>query len=253
MIQTRTNTLVIRTPEGVSFSLELAGPLTRFLAWAIDFACITAALMTASTLGLFLRLLSGDAAGALLVLLYFGISVGYPIACEWWWRGQTLGKRLLRLRVVDAQGLRLQFSQIVIRNLLRPVDMLPAVYLVGGIACMSSKRAQRIGDYAANTVVVRSRPAPNYDVAAIIAGKYNSFRAFPHIEMRLRQRTSPQEAAVALHALLRRGELDADARLEFFRNCAEHFKRIVTFPEEAVIGVTDEQYVRNAVDTLFRT
>ena len=55
----------------------------------------------------------------------FAISVGYAIFTEWFWRGQTVGKRLLRLRVIEEQGLRLQFSQIVTRNLLRFVDMLP--------------------------------------------------------------------------------------------------------------------------------
>jgi len=35
----RTNTLIIKTPEGIEFSLHLAGPITRFLAWAIDLGC----------------------------------------------------------------------------------------------------------------------------------------------------------------------------------------------------------------------
>jgi len=43
MISGKTDTLLIKTPEGVVFSLLLAGPVTRFLAWAIDLACITVA------------------------------------------------------------------------------------------------------------------------------------------------------------------------------------------------------------------
>ena len=76
--------------------------------------------------------------------------------CEWRWRGQTIGKRLLRLRVVDAEGMRLQFNQIVTRNLLRFVDSLPAFYFVGGLACWLSPKCQRLGDIAANTIVIRN-------------------------------------------------------------------------------------------------
>src|SRR5256712_256149 len=131
----KTNTLFIRTPEGIVFSQLLASPVTRFVAWLIDFACIVA---INSVLGLLFALLifvSVDLAQAIKLLLYFVISIGYSMFLEWYWRGQTIGKRFLRLRVVDAHGLRLQLHQVVIRNLLRFVDMLPLLYLVGGVAC----------------------------------------------------------------------------------------------------------------------
>ena len=130
-VNTRKNSLTIETPEGVVFSYELATPVTRALAWAVDAAVIGAASMTASTVSQGANILSPDVAKALGVVLYFVISTGYGIVLEWRWRGQTLGKRLLGLRVIDAQGLRLQLSQIALRNLLRAVDALPLFYLVG--------------------------------------------------------------------------------------------------------------------------
>ena len=175
------------------------------------------------------------------------------MATEWAWRGQTIGKRLLRLRVMDAQGLRLQFHQVLLRNLLRFVDMLPALYLVGGLACLFSRRAQRLGDLAANTVVVHSAKYTEPDLDQLLAGKFNSLRQYPHLEARLRQRVSPAEARLALQALVRRDELDPAARVELFAELAEHFKSIVTFPPEAVEAMPDEQYIRNVVDILFRT
>ena len=252
MREGRTNTLVIRTPEGISFSLLLAGPVTRFFAWAIDLACIAAVAFILSFLHALVGLVSRDIGVAVATLLYFGVSIGYGILTEWYWRGQTLGKRILKLRVVDEQGLRLQFSQIAIRNLLRFVDALPLFYLVGGLACLISRRVQRLGDYAANTVVIRSRPSVEYDLEEIASGKYNSFRDHPHIEARLRQRVSPDEAALAVQALQRRNELESDARVALFRHFADHFRALIVFPEEATFGLTDEQYVRNVVDSLFR-
>jgi uncharacterized RDD family membrane protein YckC len=247
-----TNRIVIRTPEGISFSLLPAGPVTRFLAWGIDLACITVAVSMLGVSVLILGVLSADLALTMMTLLYFGISIGYGIVTEWFWRGQTLGKRLLKLRVVDVQGLRLQFSQIAVRNLLRFVDALPLFYLVGGIACLISRRAQRLGDYAANTVVIRARPGVDYDGEALSAGKYNSFREYPHLEARLRQRVSSDEAALAVQALMRRDEFDPRARVDLFREFADYFRSLVTFPEDATFALTDEQYVRNVVDSLFR-
>lgn len=246
----RTNTLLLRTPEGILFSLPLAGPVSRFLAWGVDVACIVAA---ASLLREILHLFGGSGlANATYVVAYFVISIGYGIAFEWYWRGQTLGKRVLKLRVMDEQALRLEFSQVVVRNLLRFVDSLPLLYLVGGIACVLSRKFQRLGDLAANTIVVRNPEVAQPNLEQLLGGKFNSLLDYRHLAARLRQRTSPQAAAVALEALLRRDELQPHARLNVFAGLAEHFRSLVEFPPEAVEQLSDEQYVRNAVEILYR-
>lgn len=249
----KTTSLTIRTPEGIVFSHALAGPVTRCIAWTIDLLCVIAiGSVTASVLGA-LQLLSADLARAFAMLAYFIIGIGYGIVAEWFWRGQTIGKRLLRLRVIDQQGLRLQFSQIVVRNLLRLVDSLPAFYLLGGLACLASPRAQRLGDIAAGTLVIRTPKIVEPDIDQISPGKFNSLRQHPHLEARLRQRVSPQEASIYLQAVLRRDELDAVARLSLFDELAGRLRTLVKFPDEAVEMLTSEQYVRNAVDILYRT
>lgn len=246
------NTLLIRTPEGIVFSQVLAGPFSRFLAWLIDLLCIVALTSLVGALLGVIGLISADMAYGLSILLQFAIMLGYGIYYEWSWRGQTIGKRMMRLRVVDAQGLRLKFSQVVIRNLLRFVDLLPLFYLVGGLACVISRRAQRLGDVAANTIVIRIPKMSEPNLEQIMAGKFNSLRACPHLEARLRQRVSAPEAALALQALVRRDLLEPTARVELFGELTEHFRRKVQFPAEVVEGITDEQYLRNVVDSLYR-
>lgn len=252
MSRAKTNTLLIKTPEGIAFSMLLASPITRFLAYVIDLACISAAMTVLSALLAFLNLISIDFARAASVLAFFTLQIGYGIGMEWSWRGQTIGKRLLRLRVMDVQGLRLQFSQVVMRNLLRFVDMLPAFYLVGGLSAFLNRRGQRLGDLAANTIVVRNPKLEEPNLDQLLAGKFNSLREHPHLEARLRQRLSPAEATVALQSILRREEFEPAARVELFAEIAGHFRSLVEFPPEAVEGITDEQYIRNVVDILFR-
>jgi hypothetical protein len=153
---------------------------------------------------------------------------------------------------MDEQGLRLQFSQIVIRNLLRFIDSLPALYLVGGLACLFNKRAQRLGDFAANTVVVWSPRIAEPDLNQLLESKYNSFREYPHLEARLRQNVTPFEAQIAVESIVRRNELDSQARIALFRDLSGYFKSIASFPQEATDGISDEQYVRNVVEALYR-
>jgi uncharacterized RDD family membrane protein YckC len=249
----KTNTLIIRTPEGIVFSQLLAGPVTRFLACLIDWCCIHVLLMVMGVVLSLMMVLSFNFALAFYVIGYFLVSIGYGIVLEWLWRGQTVGKKLLRLRVTDVEGLRLQFNQIVVRNLLRFVDVLPAFYFVGGVTCWLTANCQRLGDLAANTVVVRSPRLAEPDLDQVLPGKFNSLRQFPHLVARLRQDVTPAEANIALQSLLRRAEFDAVSRVELFSDLAAHFQAKVEFPAEATDGVADEQFVRNVVDVIYRT
>ena len=251
MTSAKKYTLDIRLPEGVVFSLPLAGPATRFLAWLLDLALTLALILVLNQALRPLLVLLPDLGAGVSVLLLFAVPIFYGILFEGFWRGQTPGKRVLRLRVMDAGGLRLDFRQVVIRNLLRAVDILPQFYLVGGAACVFSRRAQRLGDLAADTVVVRSERLLAPDLAQIAPGKYNTLRDHPVLAARLRQRVGPAEAGIALQALLRRNTLEPRARTDLFALLAGRFRAAVPLPEELELDVADEQYVRNVVDVLF--
>jgi len=249
----KSSTLTIRTPEGIVFSQLVGGPVTRFFAWFIDQLCIQVLLMVFGMLISLIEVVSFEFALAFMVIGWFVVGIAYGIFFEWSWRGQTIGKKLFRLRVVDAEGMRLQFNQIVVRNLLRFVDELPLFYFVGGLTCWLNSKCQRLGDIAANTVVIRAPKISEPDLDQLLAGKFNSLRQFPHLVARLRQNVSPAEADIALQAILRRDEFDPVARVELFDDLARHFRAKVEFPQEATDGVADEQYLRNVVDVIYRT
>ena len=247
----KSQSLDIRLPEGVVFSLPLAGPSTRFLAWLVDVLCIGGLFLALQKIIGLLAILSPDVSTALTFVMFFAVPILYGIAFEGYWRGQTPGKRLLRLRVMDAGGLRLDLRQVIVRNLLRAVDTLPYFYLVGGAACLASAKAQRLGDLAADTVVVRTEKLASPDLAQVASGKYNTLRDHPVLAARLRGRVSPAEAGLALQALLRRAALEPTARVEVFARLAARFRLAGPIPDELVEDLTDEQLVRNVVDLLF--
>ncbi len=244
--------LTIETPEGVAFTIYLAGPFTRFLAWLVDCLILQVASWFVYGIVAAMTPIVGNMGVAVLILFFFASSFAYRIGMEWRFRGQTFGKRLLNLRVVGSSGLRVRFSQIVIRNLLRIVDAMPLFYVLGGVSMLFSKRHQRLGDLAANCVVTYLPDNETPDFKQVLPGKYNSFRDYPHLEGRLRQQVSPQEADLLVQALLRRDSLDAAERVQLYQELGRHFREKTTFPDEATVGITDEQYLRNVVDSVFR-
>lgn len=252
MERSRSHLLVIETPEGVRFTLPLASPAARFLSLTVDIMIIYGLLIALSVIAGLTGFLSNQLSGVVMILGYFLISIGYFLACEWLWRGQTVGKRMFNLRVVDAKGLRLQNDQIILRNLLRFVDSLPFVYFLGGTVSLLSRQSQRLGDIAAGTVVVRQLPHSQPDLSRLSDNHFNSLRSHPHLEALLRQRVSPELSQIAFQALLRRDQLEARARIKLFAELASELKSLATLPEEITYGVPDEQYVRNCVESIYR-
>lgn len=240
----------IETPEGIGFSLPVAGPITRALAILIDTVVTAGAAAALGRIFSAARLLSDDAAAALGTLSWFAVSVGYGLILEWFWRGQTVGKRVLGVRVMDAAGLRLRFEQIVIRNIVRWVDMLPFLYVVGGTAALLSRRGQRFGDVAASTIVVRIPAATIPRAHPARRGHYNSLLGFDLPVSRLRSRVTPAMAALAIEALARRDDFDPIARVRVFGELAAKLRLLAPFPEDVTAPLSDEQYVRNVAEVV---
>src|SRR5690606_7330784 len=94
-------------------------------------------------------------APALLLLGILVLFYGYFLLFEALDHGRTPGKRLVGLRVISDDGRPMAVQQAVVRNLVRVVDSLPGGYGIGIVAALLSPRAQRLGDMAAGTVVVR--------------------------------------------------------------------------------------------------
>jgi uncharacterized RDD family membrane protein YckC len=251
MTAARPSRLSIETPEGVVFSFELATPVTRALAWSVDTAAIVLGNMIVGQIAKLAAKMNADVANAVSVAGFFVISVVYAIVLEWRWRGQTIGKRLLGLRVMDVHGLRLELPQIALRNLVRVIDMFPFFYLVGGLACVFSRNAQRLGDMAANTIVARERTMEIPDIEQIAPAKYNSLLGQPHLAARLRSVVTPETAALAVRAVTLRDGYDPLARIVLCRELAAHFRSLVEFPDEAVENLTDEQYVRSVLRVIY--
>jgi uncharacterized RDD family membrane protein YckC len=69
--------------------------------------------------------------------------------------GQTLGKQLMKIKVVEINGEAIQYDKAIIRNILRIIDWLPFLYIIGVVLIATSQSRQRLGDMVSKTVVVK--------------------------------------------------------------------------------------------------
>ena len=165
--------LVVATPERVSFDYQVAGLGTRAIAQLLDLLIVGfilgAVITVAITIGT-----AGSATAAILVGVIgsFLVIFGYFWLSEVLWSGQTVGKKVFRLRAVGDRGEPLTFMQAGIRNIVRIADFLPYGYGVGMVVLFVNGKGKRLGDLAAGTIVVKdsdsvalwqlagARPAP---------------------------------------------------------------------------------------------
>ncbi|GAB2513632.1 RDD family protein [Microbulbifer agarilyticus] len=140
----------IETPEGIDLSVQVAGPVPRILAYAVDLLYRTLILVV---LGIALTF-AGKAGVGFWLLGSFILEWFYPVFFEMFRGGQTPGKRAFSLAVVNDNLTPISWGASIMRNLLRFTDFLPFGYCAGMISMSASRYFQRLGDYAAGTLVI---------------------------------------------------------------------------------------------------
>jgi uncharacterized RDD family membrane protein YckC len=253
--------LTIQTPEYVGFQYILAGLGSRAIAFLLDTAIRLLFLLVIFVVGILLsqRLPSLDPTGivsslsknwimALGVIAYGIIDLGYFLLFEALWNGQTPGKRQQRLRVIRMDGAPIGWLGSAIRNVLRAVDILAGVYPIGVVVMFMSRNSQRIGDYAAGTVVIveRSRGVPKErtprqhtdtgqrgDIETYISTlepkQYQVLRSFLERRDEMDQDHRQQLARLLVQRLLERWEISVKLDISyesFLEKVVESYERI---------------------------
>lgn len=145
--------LVLPGAEGIDLDVVLSGIASRGAAVIIDLVLETLAIILFG----WIATVMGDPGLAVYAIAIFLITLGYPTLMEAFNGGRTLGKQALGIAVVATDGTPASFLAVAIRNIIRPIDALPAVYTVGLVSALATKKVQRLGDLAAGTIVVRRK------------------------------------------------------------------------------------------------
>ncbi len=195
------------TPENIAVEYTLADLGSRSAAAVIDFTIqlifmmgITIAL---GVLAVFAPELWETQYGWILgiaLLSWFIFSTGYYIGCETAMNGRTVGKRLMKLRVIRMNGQPITLKHAAIRNLFKLIIDMQGI---GVVMIFFSKHCRRLGDLAASTVVV-TEVQPSAPVSlAVLADNLDRINAY----------LSQEEQAILRSWLERRSRLDRPEEL----------------------------------------
>src|SRR5690349_9476545 len=235
-------TIDVETPELVVFSYTIAGVGSRALAALIDAViCLGAILALLFVLAAVSPTRTEQSRGgvfdawaaAIVGIAIFCVLWGYYVLFEGLADGQTPGKRMLRLRVVRDGGYSVTFGASAVRNLVRIVDIQPALfYAVGMLSVIFSKSGKRLGDIVAGTIVVREGLVK---------------------QLAPREAGQPSEAPAPLDAMLtedeyvvlerfieRRGTLDAGRRDALAAQLAVRVANALAPADAARVGVSSD-------------
>lgn len=204
---------VVETPENIRFGYDVADIGSRFLAVLIDsiiqgalyvLVILAAVILAAQLSQTVLPRLFNDLLAVAAFLTVFLIQFGYFILFELIMNGQTPGKRLFNLRVIKDNAYPLSPISTIIRNLVRIIDFFPVFYGIGIIVMFFNKRAKRLGDYAAGTIVVKMRDQVHLQNLLPAANAFTSPTAAPAQGV---EHLTEQDIELAESLLNRRKEL----------------------------------------------
>jgi len=153
------------------------------------------------------------------LLAWFVFSYGYYIGCETAMNGQTIGKRIMKLRVIRMNGQPITLKHAAIRNLFKLIIDMQGI---GVVMIFFSKHCRRLGDLVASTLVVTEvQPAPPVSLT-ILTGSLDRISVYLSLE----------EQAILRSWLERRNGLD---RPEMLRNAlVSHLEK--RFTQLGLIG-----------------
>jgi uncharacterized RDD family membrane protein YckC len=228
----------VTTPERVAVEHDIAGVGSRAVAQLLDWVVISLFLIGSILLAAVLSLSLPPWLVITLAIIAFGaMPFAYFVVAEWRF-GATLGKRVMRIRVLTELGAPIGARESLVRNLVRVIDFLPTTYLLGGIVALISSRSQRLGDMAAGTVAVRIPKRPGGVPKAAAA----SFVDLVAADEATAGGVPPRLAEIIAEFESRRGTLTKEAQATLASKIAMRVERHLARPP----GMSDDQFLSYA-------
>ncbi len=161
----------IKIPTSFNIELDFETPEfhKRLFAWLIDFFIIYA--YSAITYNIVSKVSANHQSSgndlpflynisAVYLLLYVPV-LTYHLFFELFMNGQSIGKKIIGIKVIGEDGGRPALHQYLIRWLTRPFDFVLSFGLAALLTSVLSKKNQRLGDMAAGTLVIKTRIETN--------------------------------------------------------------------------------------------
>jgi uncharacterized RDD family membrane protein YckC len=150
----------VKTTQNVLLEYELASLRDRIVAFLLDLACIALAVIILAFIFFSVFRVYGymETVAFMTMICVF---IFYNLAFEVFNNGQSLGKKVMRIRVIKTTGEKAIFYDYAGRWVFRMIDIYLSMGAIASMLIASSTKAQRIGDIVSNTAVVKINPSVN--------------------------------------------------------------------------------------------
>jgi len=151
-------TIRITTSQNIDIDYEIGGLGERILARLIDFAVFIIPLILFAISGALINARNSTIIIVVIIIIVAILFVFYDLLCEVFMSGQSIGKRVMKIKVISIDGGRPSFGQYLLRWLFRIVDF---SLTFGGCALITaavSDKCQRLGDIVAGTTLIKTSP-----------------------------------------------------------------------------------------------
>lgn len=152
------NTISITTSQNIELEYDLGSLGDRIIGRVLDFLVLIAYVVLIIAIIGFSNFGRFSEKNAWFVIIFIAPVVFYDLLSEMFLNGQSVGKKVMGIKVISLNGDRATFSQYLIRWLFRIVDFSFSGSLVALITVAVSEKKQRLGDIVAGTVLVKTKP-----------------------------------------------------------------------------------------------
>jgi uncharacterized RDD family membrane protein YckC len=160
----------------------------------------------------------------------------YPMFFEAFFRGQTLGKMALGIRVVELDGRAPTFGDLFLRSVLGLIDFWTSFGIFGAILIVTSDRRQRLGDMGANTAVIQdARKARRTFLIDVL--KIQTLNNYTPVYPQVRQLTEDDMLTIR-HAIVRYQQHTNEAHKIVLEDLVNHLKNILNIQDPVFDKVT---------------
>lgn len=153
------NQLSITTTQNVTINFTAASVGDRMLGQLLDslvkaaYVLVVVFSLEYTGLNKYLDFKDYWSSMAVVILIFFPVVI-YSLVQESLWEGQTIGKKIMKMKVIKIDGYQASFGDYLIRWLFRNVDVSIGGGVIGLILISTNKKSQRLGDMAAGTAVI---------------------------------------------------------------------------------------------------
>lgn len=177
--------LEVSTDQNITIEYELAPAYNRLIAGVLDGILVVIWFMVSNALGNSLDPTKSTLFPANLIVLQVPITIPgflifapvlffYHFFCEFFFNGQSLGKRIMGIRVMSLHGKRLSIGQCAVRWGMRLIDIVLTAAALAYILISSSAKKQRLGDMSAHTIVIASKGSSSIRLTDLLSIKDSS-------------------------------------------------------------------------------